>query len=279
MGKRVHIALAVVLAAVAGLIAWQGLHPKEREPVYQGKALRVWLSESYYGRLRQDARGRDAAEGAIRHVGTNAIPTLLNMLRKKDSPLVSMLIPVWDRHVALMPHHLPVWIRFPSWYRTKAAVLNHQALTGFEILRADAHQAVPALIKIYDQDISPDSRFYTSRALIAVGPGAARRAIPSFLRGAASANTRVRQDALYALSQAPGEPSVVVPALVKGLSDADASIRKTAVMGLKEVGFAAQPAVPALVRMLSDPDVQVRSLAAQALLRIDYDAAVKAGLK
>jgi hypothetical protein len=41
MRKRVHIALVVVLVILAGMSAWQGL--RQREPVYQGKRLSVWL--------------------------------------------------------------------------------------------------------------------------------------------------------------------------------------------------------------------------------------------
>jgi len=41
MRKRVKIALAVLLVAIAGVIAWQALRP--RESVYQGKRLSLWL--------------------------------------------------------------------------------------------------------------------------------------------------------------------------------------------------------------------------------------------
>ena len=41
MRKGVQIALAVLLVATAGVIVWQGL--REREPIYQGKPLSVWL--------------------------------------------------------------------------------------------------------------------------------------------------------------------------------------------------------------------------------------------
>ncbi len=46
MRKRVYIALAVLLVTLAGVMAWQGLREREREPVYQGKRLSVWLRDS-----------------------------------------------------------------------------------------------------------------------------------------------------------------------------------------------------------------------------------------
>jgi hypothetical protein len=279
MRKRAKIALAALLAAVLAVVGWQVLRPQEREPVYQGKGLREWLAENGYAWARQDAHAQEITQAAIRHIGTNAIPILLDMLRRKDSSLVSILIPFWDRHIMSSHYPLPAWVRCPSWYQNKALVFNLRALKGFEVLGADARQAVPALIEIYDRNISPDSQQSTSRALIAIGPEAARAAVPSFVRQAANPDPRVRLSAVWALGDVHAEPSRVVPALVKALSDTNASVRTLAALSLDQVGFAAKPAVPALLQRLSDPDAQVRRIAAQALRRIDYDAAVKAGLK
>jgi len=60
MRKRVHIALAVVLVMLAGLITWQGLRKPEpkREPVYHGKGLRAWLNEYLTGDVQATPRGR-----------------------------------------------------------------------------------------------------------------------------------------------------------------------------------------------------------------------------
>jgi hypothetical protein len=51
MRKRVHIVLAVLLVALAGVIAWLGL--RQREPVYQGKRLSVWLQGYEFGFIRR----------------------------------------------------------------------------------------------------------------------------------------------------------------------------------------------------------------------------------
>jgi hypothetical protein len=86
MRKRVQIALAVLLVVIVGGIAW--LVWPAREPVYQGKGLRVWLQETRWatglehGELnaggvgvwvigpRGDSDG--SAEEAVRQIGTNA---------------------------------------------------------------------------------------------------------------------------------------------------------------------------------------------------------------
>ena len=56
MRKRLLIALTVLLATVAGVVGWQALRPQEREPVYEGKGLRVWLSEYFDAKARRDER-------------------------------------------------------------------------------------------------------------------------------------------------------------------------------------------------------------------------------
>jgi C-terminal processing protease CtpA/Prc len=52
MRKRVHIALAVLLVILAGVSGWQVL--RLREPVYQGKPLRVWLNSFDRGSHTQE---------------------------------------------------------------------------------------------------------------------------------------------------------------------------------------------------------------------------------
>ena len=315
MRKRLQIALALLFVVLVSAIVWQGLRSREREPVYQGKRLRVWLGEydawTPYGAIE----ARNTAEAAIRQIGTNAIPTLLNMLRKKDSFLVSKLIPLWDRHVT-RTSYLPFWVTHPSWYQVQAEVPNRQASMGFEILRTNACPAVPALIRIYEQNISPASQFYVSHALMAIGPDAMRTAIPSFVRGTASSSFLVRKFAVMALLQVHDESSLVVsalakclsdtnvfiraltamglgelgkkapqavplvvPLLIKTLGDPDGSVRGSAACSLKVLGAEAKEEVPALLKSLKDEDEYARGTAAEALEQIDPEAAAKAGVK
>jgi HEAT repeat protein len=271
MRKRAKIALGVLVAAVLVVMGWQVFRPQEREPVYQGKPLSVWLQE-----CRADYRG--PAHDAVRQIGTNAIPTLLKMLTKKDSLVVSKLSDLWDRHIQDSPH-LPGWFRHPSWYENRAWCLRGEALLGFDILGANAQQAVPALIAIYERNISPDDKAKTGYSLNAIGPEAQRMAIPSYLRAAASPDAWVRWVALLALSEVRVEPRLVVPALAKSLGDPNLPGPVLAARALAEFGTNAQQAVPALLPLLSDPNVIVRSTATNALKAIDPEAAAKAGVK
>jgi hypothetical protein len=268
MRKRVYIALVIVLVALVSVMVWQGL--REREPVYQGKSLRVWLREYPLG---ENTGTSKMAEDAVRHIGTNAIPTLLEMLVAKDSKLKDL----WDRHIPKL-QFLPSWVRYPHWHNYDARTVNIEAHLGFKILGADAKQAVPALMKLYERNISPSSQRAAGRSLTAIGP-AARIAIPVFVQGAASSNESVRRNAVEALFEIHAEPRLVVPAFVKCLSDTNFSVRMLAVMGLAGFGTNAQAAVPALVSMLRAPEELLRINATNALKCIDPEAAVKAGMK
>jgi HEAT repeat protein len=275
--KRVQTALAVLLVAIAGVVAVQVLRPKEPEPVYQGKTLRVWLAQCEHAWAKQDGKSQDEAEVAIARIGTNAIPTLLNMLSKEDSLWVTL----WQRHIARVKF-LPAWVRSPAWYRNRPRVLDlhMQALKGFEALRfQNVQQVAPDLIRIYERTSSADSQRCVIESLMAIGPEAARQAIPSILRNAVSSDTRVRQTTIVALAQIHAEPSMVVPVLVRSLGDTDATIRGTAALGLRDFGRESRQAVPVLVLLINDPDAGVRRCAREALKTIDYEAAVKAGVK
>ncbi len=150
---------------------------------------------------------------------------------------------------------------------------------GFKILGTNAAQAVPALMRIYERDLSPHSQYWVGRALVAIGPESIRTAIPWFLRATTSTNAGVRENAVWVLANAHTEAALVVPALVKSLNDSERDVRESASFGLAGFGVEAQPAVPALVLLLKHAHSDVRIAATNALKAIDPEAAAKAGVK
>jgi hypothetical protein len=70
------VALAVLTVGLYSLT-------REREPRYQGKSLSAWLRAggSWWGEAVDDR----PAKAAVRNIGTNAIPSLLRMLRGTNS--------------------------------------------------------------------------------------------------------------------------------------------------------------------------------------------------
>jgi hypothetical protein len=263
MRKRVRVALAVLLVILASVIAWQVF--SVREPVYQGKPLSVWLD--YYVSRQSEAQ-REMADRALDKVGTNAIPTLLWMLRQRDTSLKRRVMGLVQKQPFIKVHYIPAERR------------NQAAYFAFLKLGARAEVAVPALIEIYEQRLSPFSQQCAAESLGVIGP-AAKKAIPVLVRGMADTNTLVRCDTLLALGKFRAEPEVVVPALTKSLNDPNPRVRLFACTALVQVGGEAKQAVPALVKALDDSDSSVRGQAAYALHQIDPEAAAaaRAGVK
>ena len=79
MRKRLQIALALFLVSIAGVIAWQALRP--REPVYGGKPLSVWLKSFDLDVPKAEV---DVASDAVRQIGTQSLPMLLEMISSED---------------------------------------------------------------------------------------------------------------------------------------------------------------------------------------------------
>ncbi|HTL16582.1 MAG TPA: HEAT repeat domain-containing protein [Patescibacteria group bacterium] len=282
MRKRARIALAILLLGITGIAAFRVLYPADRGPVYQGKPLRAWLRD-YAGwdtTPKEWAQAKIAAEEAIRHIGTNAIPTLLKLVQKREPPRMSRLIDWWDQQVANR-NGFPIWLRHPSWYKNQARYMNLEGEIGFKILGAEAQKAVPDLILIYESTLSMDSvtamfsRGAASHSLINIGPPA----IPYFLSWADGTNEGKRLTAAYALSQIHGEPSLVVPVLVKFLSHTNPLVRTEVVEGLGNFGTNAQPALPALVQSLSDSNRLVRNAATNAFKQINPEMLTRVGVQ
>ena len=278
MRKRAQIALAVLLVGFGGVVAFQTSRPKKVGPVYQGKHLQVWLGE-YLGwdtSPEEWARAKKRTEEAVRHIGTNAIPTLLEMVRATNSPRTLTLIEWWDRSIESF-NGLPAWVRHPAWYKNLPRHLNQAGAVGFIILGSDAQQAVPELMNIYEQTLpmdpvdAMDSQLAVIQALVGIGPPA----IPPLLRWVGGSNEDENGCAIFVLSQIHAQPSTVVPLLVNALSHTNSVVRLRAAEGLGNFGLEAQQGVPALVQALSDPSHAVRREVTRALNKIAPEATVK----
>ncbi len=190
----------------AGL-AWRGT--RSSEAVYNGRPLSAWLRSHDLTRRSRDTEQspeRLKEEETIRQIGTNGIPIMLRMLQAKDSVLEVKLFELLEKQHFIKIHHIPDW------------ELQDLAGDEFLMLGPAAKDAVPALIAIYDRNISEGSQLKTALALGGIGP-AAKQAIPSLLRGAANTNDVAHYYCLWALDQIHAEPELVVPAFIKALHD------------------------------------------------------------
>lgn len=257
MRKRKFIALLLVPVVV--LIAIIYFLPP-REPVYAGEPLSFWLKG--YDPIEGSEPGRQKADEIMREAGTNAIPTLLRMLREQDSPLKLKLIALARKQHFITMRHVEPYRRYV------------QAAAAFETLGSEGKVAVPELIKIYEMNLAPPSHVILDDIFVSIGP-AAKQAVPSLLRCATSTDAAMRYDAVTALGRIHAEPKVVVPALIEYLHDPDFMARDQAAWALGEFGADAKEAVPALIEAFRDQERPVSQDASEALQKIDPETAAK----
>ncbi len=235
------------LAVFAGLlslllIAWVCvlLAQDSRRPVYHGKSLTLWL-QTYTSSALGSPEWKETDE-AVRHIGTNAIPVLLHLVHANDSALKLRLVALARKQRLIKIHFVP------------AAQRNVQASRAFIVLGDTAKAAVPALVKMFDENRSADSLSAAEDSLAWIGP-AAKLAIPALLHTATNSNSRVRASALWALGEIHSESQLCVPALIQGLSDSDNWARLSAAHALGMFGSNAQRAIPALTDLAKFPSV------------------------
>ena len=204
MGKRVYVALAALAVALVSAIVWQVVKPCE--PVYKGRTLSSWLEA--YATYADYLEGPDTepdltpipggfglvsaeqvnAQEAVRQIGTNAIPSLLRFLRARDSAMKAKLVTLARRQHLIKIEYTPAGNR------------NIAAANLFAILGARAHSALPALIDIANENISPESQSCAIWTLGHVGPPA-RNVVPALLRWTTNADRDIRNSAIHALGQ------------------------------------------------------------------------------
>jgi HEAT repeat protein len=193
---------------------------------------------------------------AVRQMGTNCLPLLLRWLGARPRG--------WTNQLAL-----PLSLVDGRVVEVRRA----QATRAFEALGEEAWPAVPALIEIYQQNLSTAPGRAAARALTTTGPSATN-AVPFLLRWATNADPAVRVVAVGTLSQIHSAPEQVVPVLIGALDDPDQEVRNMAAFALVRYRKEAKPAIPALLGKLKDPYWQVRGNAIWALVEAQAPAAL-----
>jgi len=289
VNKRRQLGLFIVLGLVIAVsAAFFALRP--REPVYQGKRLSKWLED-----FNRVGRGQinQAAENAIREIGTNALSFLVTDLCTLNSPYQLTLMRWYNRWS-------PIKFRFrPFEDRRGPALMAFYVLGNAGKLGPAAKPFIPTLGNLLDSQ--PDKAAF---ALLYSGT----ESIPYLTRALSHTNWVVRTWAAVALaklnlevekrglnhgltlSEYSGQPIFRpffsysdddIPAFVTNLKSTNPIVRAATAEATIELRNTASNSrlVPALLQLLKDNEIQVRGAAAQALKRIDPEAAAKAGVK
>jgi HEAT repeat protein len=142
--------------------------------------------------------------------------------------------------------------------------LQYLGALGFARLGSTASNALPDLIKIYDENISISSRYWAINALGSVGASSSNT-IPFLVKAIYNTNMEVRLSCITSLQTIHGTPELSVPALLNTLGDQQGMVRYTSLLALGAFGEDAKPAKTLLTNLVNDPDRNVKQ-AATALL-------------
>jgi hypothetical protein len=262
---KVMIIIMVLSLAVVGIVSLYALWP--HQPTHQGQPLSWWLERRLTAHEnRHENRvplDEERAAEAIRQMGTNSLPTLLRMLRARDSRLKQVAM-AWSAKQSV--------IKFPC---TPADRCREQALEGYRALGPVASGQILALSEVLTNDPLPAVRDMAARALEFIARNDGDRAAPALLKAAKDKDKEVRNSSFWALGRVHPSPEATIPVLIGGLDDSYQTARENAASALGfDYGPQAKAAVPALLRTLT-----TNVAASHALSQIDPEAAAKAGVK
>lgn len=146
----------MVIGCLAALIALCAVLAGPGEPRHKGRPLSEWLGiyyESIYGapgrQASQDTEQRRLAAAAIRAIGTNGLPRLLELIRYDPSPWHQPVLRALPVRIA---NSRPVrTVAYRGYNRAAAASL------GFRILGSNAVSVIPELTTMMNDPSHPET--------------------------------------------------------------------------------------------------------------------------
>jgi hypothetical protein len=239
-----HLKILVLTAAFLCLSVVPPL--MAAEPSYNGKPLSEWLLILKIG--YNSAGGQmeaSAAREAIRHMGTNAIPTLLDILSATDRNKWWVLRRLESRG-------------FREVFKNKnvsAGDLQNMGVQGFGILGTNAVSAIPKLDKMFRRSEACSA---AAEALAELGPA-----------GFAALTNGMSDEKLAGVvvwtigHKGGGDEPTLTRILISALNNPERATRGNAAgfLGSKDAALA----IPALIPMLDDKEYYPRERAAHAL--------------
>lgn len=274
--RTLQLAVACMAAA---LFAWV-LPAGGQEPSYDGLSLRQWLEILGDWRMNGTTNYYNA-RAAVRQIGTNAIPFLLEWIAYDPT------IPGdWPRNAG--PYGDP-----------RRYALARDAEYAFRVLGASAAPALPSLSNLVALSQQPGGASRAIEAMSDIGPAALPQLIAILTNGAPPnrrsaagtvarlgtnaspavpalilclTNSVTREPALKSLAYLRLEPQLVVPALGNLARDPDPAARCGAIRALSMFSHEARIALPQILAALDDPDKYVRADATNTLHQIAPEA-------
>jgi len=190
--RLVTIVIAVLLLVGAALYLFP---PSTPEPVYGGRKLSEWLPDYNYATTSERHL---RAEDAVRHIGTNALPFLLNWIDYQDTTAMTQARRAYNE-----VQHTTRRGRF--WYNNRKE-RAYQAAHAIVTLGPEANATVPLLSRMLTADGDDRSRnaAYTLAHLGTNG-------VPPLQAALTNTNSNVRKVATNALQRMAAEAHTNAP--------------------------------------------------------------------
>jgi hypothetical protein len=248
---RKPILVLVLVGTILGCLLLTVWCAPSREPSYQGKSLSKWI-DALIEKSQESHAG-----AAIRAMGTNAVPHLLQGLSHSYSPGRERLY-----RTANFLLHDQIRVRKKEIIDPYTLGCN-TALRGFEALGPLGSNALPKLNLLLN---SPDSIGSVAACCMAsIGP----QSLPYFIEALKNGSPTARYHALRGIGELRTNSSPAFPYVVQCLHDTnrvrEGSIRNHAIYLLGQMPGQAVAALPILAPLLTDPDPDVCMMAAQAM--------------
>src|SRR5260221_130637 len=218
--RRVYFILGVVSVVLAGVLV--AVFRREREPEYGGKRLSKWVKgySPTYAFMSESAQKPTAEEAAnaIRHIGTNALPYLLECIQYEPPPWKAKLWTVTDKLFRRSPG--------TSWLSDKRILRAESACYALIGLGPDVEGVVEGLTKVLNDPNALSSEARAAAALVSLG----KAGLPPLLSVLTNQQSTARQKYVVALDIGTlgTNGTSAVPALRLLVSDPDINVRTIA---------------------------------------------------
>lgn len=291
MKKRLQILIgfgAVILFGV--FIYWSNqtehkfAHIVTGEPTYEGETFTYWMKHWY----QQYGQRNLQAEEAIRSMGTNALPYLLEWITKpckssldydycsKSLKGFEVLGPTASPAIPDLVNAIGRNGNYPACALGYIGTNAIPALTS-KLLETVSITNKPDKRSFHFSDLfagsrRPTEKFYVQRNILsalAMMSTNAQPSVPALILYLQNPNAREPGDAACVLAEAGHHlPDVVIPVLVKKFSESSGYVRASTADALSTFGTNALPTIPILLSGEEDKDANTRAHIAVAIKKI-----------
>src|SRR5208337_3351517 len=244
MSRRAKSAALVLATLVLGLVGV--VASRTAEPRYRGRTLGSWLQQCSDTPLMETQRLAEAQE-ALRAIGARrALPTLVSLVKTKDSPIRAWIIEETERY------------HIQSLHLHSALECQVHGIAGFEVLGTNCAAAVGELTKLLDDH---ELAFVATRCLAEIG----KPAEAALCQCLTNKDWQVRNWSVGALAAATDDVEVYANRIKPRLNDVEPSVRFSTVQALAAQDEAPDVAVPLLTSALRDAADGLSAHAAEGL--------------